>query len=197
MKKFITLGNIVKCCGIILALVTFFFIFANQLHINEVTGIFDVDEELLDSESIVKATLAASLAFGGGAVDGIGALSGNGLAIAGYILILVGALGAIALIFVPLKHDVKKFVVLGLGLLILVGAILLFVEALAFANTNGDVLEALGSETTVEYEGETCTQLVEYTVSLDEGVATLGALSVAGGIAVACSEFISDRPLIK
>lgn len=194
MKKFLSLSSIVKYIGVILLLITFFFVFSNQLHLVLVESVED------SVESVEKlADISASTMFGGGKINLPPEISlkGHGLSLAGYILVLLSALGVIAVSFIPMGEQKRKYITLILGLVALVSAILLFVGVRAYYDANSSALEILHSEVEEIVDGESVIHSFDGNFELSEGPATLGVLAIVGSIAVGCSEFLSKRSLIK
>lgn len=106
MKKLLTLGNILKCCAALLGLVAFFMIFAKQVWM----GNSNIKLFMDNKDLYFDGDIGAPIGF------------------VGYLLILLGALGMCAMIFLK---DLKmgKIIVLCLAGLLLLGAIFVFIEA--------------------------------------------------------------------
>ena len=112
MKKLLTLPNILKACAAVLGLVAFFLMFADQLYVELLgkKGFVDFNDALFDKNY------------------------GAWISFIGYLLILLAALGMCGVIF--LKE--KKLIALCLAGALLIGAILVFIEA-AVVNGRADV----------------------------------------------------------
>lgn len=115
MKKLLTLPNILKACAAVLGLVAFFLMFSNQLY-----------AEILGKKGYVE--------FGDALFDKD---FGAWISFIGYLLILIGALGMCALVFLKDKKMVKLLALCLAGALLL-GAIFVFIEA-AVVNGRADV----------------------------------------------------------
>ena len=114
MKKLLTLPNILKAAASLLGLVAFFLMFANQL----VAG---------DSVRLYVSYQDALFGDGGAAISFVG-----------YLLVLLAALAACALVLVKLDAKVKKLIVFALAFLLLLGAIFVFIEASVFNGKYGN-----------------------------------------------------------
>ena len=112
MKKLLTLKNILKAAGAVLGLVAFFMMFAKQLWVGNksLKVIYGYDFALFDKDF------------------------GSWISFVGYLLVLLAAVGLCASIF--LKGN--KLLTLVLAGALLLGAILIFIEA-AVVNGRADV----------------------------------------------------------
>ena len=110
MKKLLTLGNILKAAGALLGLVAFFLMFAKQLYAEVLghKGYVEFADALFDKDY------------------------GSWISFIGYLLVLLAAVGLCASIF--LKGN--KLLTLVLAGILVLGAILIFIEA---AVVNGRV----------------------------------------------------------
>ena len=110
MKKLLTLGNILKAAGAVLGLVAFFMMFAKQLYAEVLghKGYVEFADALFDKDY------------------------GSWISFIGYLLVLLAAVGLCASIF--LKGN--KLLTLVLAGILVLGAILIFIEA---AVVNGRV----------------------------------------------------------
>lgn len=151
MKQFLTLRNVIKFSGVLLAFVGFFFMFGNQL----VWGNTEVkfNEALLGDNGAI-------------------------LSFVGYILIMLGSLIPVVAVFAKGGDKLKKYMTLAAAVILLVGAIFVFVEA-AIYNSN----IAIGN-----YKGA---------YSLTAFPILAGIFAIVGGLAIAASEFVVDKPLVK
>ena len=115
MKKLLTLGNILKAAGAVLALVAFFMMFAKQLYVELLgnKGYVEFQDALFDKNY------------------------GVWISFVGYLLVLIAALGLCAVIFLKDKKT-AKLVAFALAGALLLGAILIFIEA-AVVNGRADV----------------------------------------------------------
>ena len=115
MKKLLTLGNILKAAGAVLGLVAFFMMFAKQLYAEVLghKGYVEFADALFDKDY------------------------GAWISFIGYLLVLSGALGLCAVIFLKDKKTAKLVTFALAGALVL-GAIFVFIEA-AVVNGRADV----------------------------------------------------------
>ena len=113
MKKLLTLPNILKLAGALLGIIAFALMFANQLY-----------AEVLGHKGFV--------AFD----DAMFGEYGSAITFIGYLLILIAALGLVALVLIKLDAKHGKLVGLCLAGLLILGAIFVFIEA---AVVNGRV----------------------------------------------------------
>ena len=150
MKQFLTLRNVIKFSGVLLAFVGFFFMFGNQL---------------VWSNTEVKFNEAL---FGD---------NGAILSFVGYILIILGSLIPVVAVFAKGGEKLKKYMTLAAAVILIVGAIFVFVEA-AIYNANAS-------------------KYIATHYSLTAFPILAGIFAIVGGLAIAASEFVADKPLVK
>ena len=100
------------------------------------------------------------------------------LSFVGYLLMLISGLIACLLVFLKAPDNIKKYVGLGVAVLLVVGAVFVFVEGAIVTNSYKDAL------LNVKYE---------LTVFPILG----GIFGCVAGAAVAASEFVPDKQLAK
>ena len=149
MKKLLTLGNVVKVCAVLFALVAFFLMFSDQLYV-----------ELLGNRGYVKFD------------DAFFSDNGAPISFVGYLLVLIAGLAVCALVFLPLEAKLKKFISFGLAVLLVLGAVFIFIEA-AVVNGDGNAYH------------------------LTAGPIIAGILAILAGIAVCLAEFLPEKQLVK
>ena len=158
MKKFLTLNLVVKAAGVLFALVAFFLMFAPQMMyiVGSNTEYYTIGQATAGWEGL------------------IGDAKGTALGLIGYILVILGAVGACVLVFLKLDAKIKMFAGLGAALLVLLGGIFVFCLAASFNAVN-------------ETEG----------FRLAGGAIVAGILALVGALAMAASEFLPGKPLVK
>ena len=114
MKKLLTLPNILKACGALLGLVAFFLMFADQLYAEILgnKGYVEFSDAMFDKDF------------------------GSWITFIGYLLVLIGALGLCACVFLKDKK-LAKLVTFALAGALVLGAIFIFIEA-AVVNGRAD-----------------------------------------------------------
>ena len=150
MKQFLTLRNVIKFSGVLLAFVGFFFMFGNQLVWGNTYVKFN--EALLGDNGAI-------------------------LSFVGYILIILGSLIPVVAVFAKGGDKLKKYMTLAASVILLVGAIFVFVEA-AIYNANAS-------------------KYLAHHYSLTAFPILAGVFAIVGGLAIAASEFVVDKPLVK
>ncbi len=151
MKKLFTLSNVIKLGALVFGLVAFFLMFANQLY-----------AELLGNRGYVAFDDAM---FGD---------YGSVITFIGYLLILLSVLAVCALIFVNIDSKLKRYINLGLSVLLILGAVFVFIEA---AVVNGRIDADM------------------YHLAAAPIIAGIFAIIAALGTAV--SEFVPHKELLK
>ena len=123
MKKFLTLKNIVLCGAALLALIVFFLSFAVQARVtgvnlgNRMLIIFDNSVwGATKGRYYIDGEFAMNMALKGGVYA---------LVLVGFILVLVGAIGAV-LVGLLVKKPFAKWIVLCFAVLVLVGGVFQF-----------------------------------------------------------------------
>lgn len=130
MKKFLTLKNILICCGLVFALVAFFLSFAASftVTVDHVRG------------QLLHIVWGCDMAIYEGHAQSTPYEVGPAVALLlGAIFMLVGALGA-AVVGLLVKKPWAKWVVVVLALLVLAGAVMQFFFIRSFANAFGKAM---------------------------------------------------------
>ena len=158
MKKLVTLRNVLKACAVLLGLVAFFLMFGNQIYVKSgnTVSYVEFDKALFGGETLLGDYKGAVISF------------------VGYLLIALAAIAACVLVFLPLDAKIKKFVNLGLGFVLVLGAIFVFIVGAAFNGANGFD----------SYHAAFCPIFA-------------GILAIIGGLLVCGSEFAPDKQLLK
>ena len=149
MKKLLTLRNVIRIGAVVFALVAFFLMFADQLYVEVLgkRGYVEFDDAFFE--------------------DG-----GAPISFVGYLLILIAGLAVCAFVFLPLDAKIKKFASFGFALLLVLGAVFVFIEA-AVVNGDGNAYH------------------------LTAAPVIAGILAILAGIAVCAAEFLPDKQLVK
>ena len=148
MKQLLTLRNVVKLGCFVLALVAFFFMFGNQLQWG--------NTQLKFNKALIE--------------DG-----GSILSFVGYILILVGALISCLSVLTKGSDTLKRYIVLGSAIIMVLGAVFVFCVAAVYNNNH-------------EYSNgwkPTAFPIVA------------GILAILSGLGFGASEFLPDKELVK
>lgn len=155
MKQYLTLRNVLKLGAFLFAIAAFCMMFGNQL-IPSVGG-----------------TKGDPMAFD----DCLFGEHGAVISFVGYLLMLIGGLIGCLLVFLKASDNIKKYVSLGVGVLIIVGAVFVFIEAPVFQNANNGIINVKYSLTAFPILG--------------------GIFGIIAGGAIGASEFLPDMPLVK
>ncbi|MCR4661372.1 MAG: hypothetical protein K5765_05135 [Clostridia bacterium] len=118
MKKFLTVGNIVKVAAFVFGFVAFFMMLTDQVY-TELLGnklLYEANVVLFGSEAYVKPAT---------------------ISLVGYIFILIGALGACGTIFLKLDKKTSMIINICITVLMILGAIFVFVVGANFYKVNG------------------------------------------------------------
>ena len=155
MKKYVTLRNCMKCLAAVLGIVAFFLFFAPSIK--------------LGGSGLYAEVSYQDYFFGdGGAI----------LPFLGHLFILLGALGACALIFLKLDKTINLICVAVASLLMVVGAVFIFVGPASYINVNG-IRDA-----------------ADY-VKMMASPIFAGIFGALGGSLVCGSNFIQDKAFLK
>ena len=207
MKEKLTLRNLLICCAAFLAVLFFCLSFAVNMkgngseggHALSVTfkGIIWGCKEVVGEMGGATMVVAPSVIFEGAKLSSLGL---NIFGFLGVLFPLLAAIGAVVVLFVVKNEKVKKFVLLGCALLFVVGGVFQFlIVPGAKASTTAQLLNE--NPDVVGHEEEL--KLFVDTIFKELG-AKLGALSVIsgiftilGGCAVAASQFVPEKKLVK
>lgn len=151
MKQILTLRNLIKLGALVFAIAAFCMMFGNQLTFTLLGKVYYVkfDDALFGDHGAI-------------------------LSFVGYLLMLIAGIVAGLLVFLKAPENVKKYVALGVAVVMLTGAIFVFVEAAVVNNS-------VGSET----------------YKLHAFPIIGGILGVVGALAIAASEFVPDKEFAK
>lgn len=116
MKKLLTLPNILKLAGALLGIIAFALMFADQLFLQ------------LGNTKVMVPFDDAMFGDGGSAITFIG-----------YLLILLAALGLVALVLLKLDKKHGKLIALCLAGILILGAIFVLIEAAVVNGKNGSL----------------------------------------------------------
>jgi len=146
MKKFLTVKNVLVCFGFVFGLVAFFMMFTDQLYASVFgyTGYVSYKDALFGDYGAV-------------------------LSFVGYLLVLVGALCGCCLAFLKDKK-IRNLGTLVAALLLIVGAIFIFLEPVLYAS--GDFKD---------------------TIKLAAGPIVAGVLAILSGLCYCASVFVKDK----
>lgn len=150
MKKLVTLSNLIKIGAAVFGLVAFFLMFANQLY-----------AEILGNRGYVE--------FG----DALFGDNGSVITFIGYLLIAISSIGIIALFFIDIDEKIKKFVSFGIAVLLILGAVFVFiVSSVVNGNVGADLYHAAAAPIIA------------------------GIFAIIAALAVVASEFAPNKSLI-
>ena len=192
MKKFLTLRNVVLCCAAVLVLAAFvmsFFVSINATMMGQ-TGsykhiLWGCDKAILEGQEITVPEMG---------IYTDRTIKAMALPLAGLIMMVVATVGAV-LVALFVKKPFAKYVVAGLGLVILAGGIMQFWPLESFARSN--VLSMKGIEGASKEEIK---EMIEFYVkAFKEANASapvaivMGVLGCLSGVAVATSQFLPEK----
>jgi hypothetical protein len=149
MKKLFTLSNVIKASAVVFGLVAFFLMFADQLIGN-----------------LLETRVKFSDAFFGD----LGAV----VSFIGYLFIGLSSVAVCALVFMGLDPKVGKLISLGLALLLILGAVFVFIEASVVNSNIGANLYKLAGAPIVS-----------------------GIFAIVAALALCASEFVPNKKLLK
>ena len=186
MKKYLTLRNVVLCCGALLLLVAFFISFAAKLKLTESGQEGYYNNIIWGCNSVTSA----------GKTEGIGQVQAAPLQLAGLIMIIVGTLGAVVASFV--KKPYAKWIVVGLAVVTLAGSIFQFfaIEGFARALANTAAAEdGITDKAQIEIVYQLC--LSELRAGNASAVVStlMGIFGIVGSLGVCASPFLPEKKL--
>ncbi|MBP5356557.1 MAG: hypothetical protein J6Y68_00225 [Clostridia bacterium] len=149
MKKFLTISNLFKICAAIFGLVAFFLMFADQIYV-EILG--------------ARGYSSFSDTFFGE--------NGAIITFIGYLLIGISSIAICLLLFMSIDKKIKKFVSFGLALVLILGAVFVFIVS-AVINGNTNVTHPAAAPIIA------------------------GIFAIVAAIALAISEFAPNKSVIK
>lgn len=156
MKQVLTLRNLIKLGALLFAIAAFCMMFGNQL------------------TPVLSGHKGDPIAFDDALFGDHGAV----LSFVGYILMLIAGIVAGLLVFLKAPANVKRYIALGVAVVLITGAVFVFVEGAIVQNSYKDGL------LNVKYE---------LTVFPILG----GIFGIVAGLAVAASEFVPDKEFAK
>ena len=192
MKDKLTLRNALVCCAFFFALVVFVMSF---LAAYRYTYTLMGDHDITIKGIIWGATGYKSITSGGGAtVISEGKYDKPydpaAMGLVGTLLVFVGALAALVVSLVLKESKVRKYVLIGCGALVVVGAVLTFftVESFyaSYAKANNSTVKDVKDMLANSEAKVHCALPI-----------IMGILGVVSGGAIVCSQFISDKKLGK
>ena len=192
MKKFLTLRNIVLCCGALFLLVAFFISFAakvtaynggyTQSYNNIVWG---CNSFTLNGEKHALVDLGMGIEKADPAI----------LPLIGLILMLLAAIGA-ALVALLVKKPWAKWVVVGLAVLAIAGAIFQFFAMQGFLRGMINAMaRALGvtDKEAIEQEYQSALEGMKEQGARTTVSTLMGIFGIVGGLAVGASQFLPEK----
>lgn len=179
MKKYFTLKNLFIIAGALLVIVGFFVALGSGLHYADSTGQIDTIGLVIGKQTTIIKAAGATLEV----VIPKDEAVWSGLSMAGVIIMLVGGVAAVAVTLVMPKMKFKKFVVLGIAGLIIIGAILAFLVKSGYAISS----HAKDSSMTIE---DTMESLKDYKLNAAAVISPI--LGILGAGSIGASQFIRD-----
>ena len=192
MKNKLTLRNALVCCAFLFALVVFVMSF---LAAYRYTYTLMGDHDITIKGIIWGATGYKSITSGGGTtVISEGKYDKPydpaAMGLVGTLLVFVGALAALVVSLVLKESKVRKYVLIGCGALVVVGAVLTFftVESFyaSYAKANNSTVKDVKDMLANSEAKVHCALPI-----------IMGILGVVSGGAIVCSQFIADKKLGK
>ena len=191
MKKFFTLRNIVLCCGALFLLVAFFLSFAASLHFSAHGLTAEVKNIVWGANKLITNGTEVPFKEGFG-IDKAGPAV---LPFVGIILMILAAIGAI-LVALLVKAPWAKWVVVGLAVVAIAGAIFQF---FAFDQTVRAIINETAKEagiTDKEAIKEAIEEAKEMYADLNPKATVnviMGVLGIVGGLALCGSQFLPEK----
>ncbi len=192
MKKFLTLKNIILCSGALLLLVAFFLSFGATAYGTNHGVSSSYNNIVWGSNSItidgVKHPLSEIM-------PGIVSAKPAALQLTGIILMLVAAIGA-ALVALLVKKPWAKWVVVGLAVVAVAGAVFQFFALQGFVRGMINAMaEKMGvtDKEAIEHEYQEFLKTArEQGVKITMNI-VMGVLGIVGGLAVGASQFLPEK----
>ena len=192
MKKFLTLKNIVLCSGALLLLVAFFLSFGATAHGTNHGVASSYDNIVWGCNSLtidgVKHPLSELM-------PGLVRAKPAALQLTGIILMLVAAIGA-ALVALLVKKPWAKWIVVGLAVVAVAGAVFQFFALQGFVrgmvNAMAENLGITDKEAIEQEYKEFLKNAREDGVKITMNI-VMGVLGIIGGLAVGASQFLPEK----
>ncbi len=196
MKKFLTLKNIVLCSGALLLLVAFFLSFGATAHGDNHGVASSYDNIVWGCNSITYDGVKHPLSE---LVPGLVRAKPAALQLTGIILMLVAAIGA-PLVALLVKKPWAKWIVVGLEVIAVAGAVLQFFALQGFVrgmvNAMAEVMgvtdKAVIEQQYQEFLKNARADGVKITMNI-----VMGVIGFVGGFAVGASQFLPEKQLAK
>lgn len=192
MKGKLTLRNALICCAFVLAVVVFVMSFLAAYryeyvmvgnHDTTINGIIWGAKTYKDIYTLGSTTTVTN-----GTYDK--PFDPAALGLVGTLLVFVGALAAVVVTLVLKESKARKFVLIGAGALVVVGAVLTFFTVESFYASY-----AKANDMTVQ---DVKDMLKNWNAKVHCALPiVMGILGVVSGGAIVCSQFISDKKLGK
>ena len=192
MKKFLTLKNIILCSGVLLLLVAFFLSFAAGLKLNEAGGEATFKNIIWGCKKVVSSDgeeVSIAVIFGeqkvGPAV----------LPFVGVLLMVLSAVGAV-LVALLVNKPWAKWVVIGCAAFAVAGAVFQFFAYPQFLRAG---INAMAKHAGITDKDEINHAYDMYKSHWDKMnprtvvSIVMGALGIAGGLAVGASQFLPEK----
>lgn len=157
MKQFLTLKNVLKLGAALLAIIATILMFGSQLSF---TYVGDTTRHYIAYEDALFGKYGSVLSF------------------VGYLLMLIGGLVGILVAFTKTSDQIKKYITIGVAVIVLTGAIFVFVEAAVYNNNVGKTY-------------------LTNPAQLAACPIIAGILGILASLALAASEFVPDMQLVK
>ena len=192
MKKFLTLKNIVLCCGALFLLVAFFMSFAAKLTSYQSGFTQSYNNIIWGSNSITLNGEKHSFVE---LSIGIDKADPAALPLVGLILMLLAAIGAI-LVALLVKKPWAKWVVVGLAVLAITGAVFQFFAMSGFLRGMVNAMARAAHVTNQQAIEEEYQHALES--MKEQGARTtvstlMGVFGIVGGLAVGASQFLPEK----
>lgn len=192
MKKFLTLKNIILCSGALLLLVAFFLSFGATVH-GENHGVTSSYNNIVwGCDSITMDGTKHALSE---LMPGLERAKPAALQLVGIILMLVAAIGA-ALVALLVKKPWAKWIVVGLAVVAVAGAVFQFFALQGFArgmiNAMAEKMGITDKETIEQEYQEFLKTAREQGAKITMNI-VMGVLGILGGLAVGASQFLPEK----
>ena len=191
MKKFLTLRNIVLCCGALFLLVAFILSFVASLKLTNHGMVAEVKNIVWGANKVIVDGQERPISEFAG-VDKVGPAV---LPFIGALLVILAAVGAI-LVALLVKKPWAKWVVIGLAVLAIVGGVFQF---FAYDQTIRASVNALAKEAGVT-DKEQIKEAIEQTKEIYNEFnpktivnVLMGVLGIVGGLAIGGSQFLPEK----